>query len=240
MDEGRLEDAEALLQAAARASREAGDAGLEMVERALLGRTDLVAGDVERARREALAILHAAPPSVFAEDLRRAGGLLADSGDVRNARVAEARLAALQQASGGSYTEFCRQHVAGRIALAEGHPQRAVEAFEAAAAKWQWDETWQGLAEARERLGEWQRAVAERQRVLGTPARILRDGFPLDWVRGHVALARAHAEARDCDSARRAADEARRLWPAEPPSERWVAADSTVLVHATACGQSGR
>lgn len=209
---GEVAEAFALYGDVLRVTRAAGDLSLELSLRAIQGRTHLVVGHLREARAEAAAILRAPSPATGAEDLRRAGALAADAGDVRSARLALARLEALRRESPSAFVTFSVEHLTGAIALAEQRWPDAEAASSAASSASPWYESWLGSARAFEARRDWPRALAERRRVTGSLGRILRDGFPLDWRLNQLAMARVHVHLDQCVDAREAAAEPLRVF----------------------------
>ncbi len=199
--QGDVTAAQRLYDEALRAMKAAGDVTLELAVRAQQGRTALLLGRPEEARRAADAILRAPASAVGAEELRRSAALAAESGDLRAARVAHKRLERLRRETGGSFIDFAFHHTAGVIALREGRAASALTAFRAAIARWPWYESRIGMARAFEASEEWQRALDERRQVNAVKGRVLRDGYPLDWRLNQLAAARLLMQIGQCDAA---------------------------------------
>ena len=188
--QGRTSDAIRELDGWVRRQEAAGNTGLENLGRSLIAHVELLSGRPARARRHIDAVLAADPGNLRAEDLRWTGAALARLPDLAAVRKVLAQLDARRGADAAAYNDFAYFEVAGWVALAEGQPRRAEEAFRRAAAAMPSYYAWVGLAISLERLADTGGAVDAWTRVISARGEILRHGLPLDWGLSHLSLAR--------------------------------------------------
>jgi tetratricopeptide (TPR) repeat protein/tRNA A-37 threonylcarbamoyl transferase component Bud32 len=210
--EGKLSAAAEQLNAGIFATQEVADKDAELVRRYLLGRTFLILGKGELARRQAQLILTVGGKALQPENLRRAGVLSARTGDLSGARQVLRRLEALSGSGRTSFSKSCYHNLAGEIALAEGKAPQAVESFLAAAAEYPRYVPHEGLARAYQAQQEWNRAAAEWQQVLHSRGEILQDDMPADWVFAHLELARVYRRLNEPALARTYYESFLRIW----------------------------
>jgi tetratricopeptide (TPR) repeat protein/tRNA A-37 threonylcarbamoyl transferase component Bud32 len=210
--EGKFSAATEQLNAGIPSTQEVADKDAELIRRYLLGRTFLILGKGDLARRQAQLILAAGGEALQPENLRRAGILSAKTGDLSGAREVLRRLDALSRSSRTSFSKSCYHNLAGEIALAEGKTPQAVESFLAAAAEYPRYVPHEGLARAYQAQREWNRAAAEWQQVLHSRGEILQDDMPADWVLAHLELARVYRRLNEPALARTYYEDFLRIW----------------------------
>jgi len=201
--EGRLGAAVEELQAGMQLDQKLSGQGLQLTRHYLMGRIFLLRGERSAARRQAAAILTFPETQLQVNDLRQAGTLYAQAGDIPVARNILRRLDVLRARTPTSFNVTSFHNLAGEIALAEGRPQAAVESFRSAASQSPRFLSHLGLARAYQAQQDWGRALTEWQQVLGAPGEVLQDDFPADWVLAQLEVARLSLRANDLQAARR-------------------------------------
>jgi len=211
--EGNLSSAAEQLDADIRWDQSQASKSAELLRRYLLACIFIERGLIALARRQLEIILTAGEPEALqAEDLRRAGTLYAQIGDVKSAESVLHKLELLGSKLPSSFNKSCSQNLAGEIALAQGKFGSAVESFSAAEAEYPRFASHEGLARVYQAQSDWNRAAAGWQKVLQDRGEILQDSFPADWVVAHLELGRVYQHLSDSAKARREYEEFFRTW----------------------------
>jgi len=175
----------------------------ELLQRYLLAYVALTEGNRAEARRQLALILAAGEPEAFqVVDLRRAGALYAQMGDVASARRILRKLEDLQAKLPSSFNRAFRDNLAGEIALAEARSKEAVQLFSASLAAYPLALSHQGLARAYEAQRDWPSAATEWEKFLDSRGEVFQENCPTDWVLAHLSLARVYRHLNDIDGAR--------------------------------------
>jgi tetratricopeptide (TPR) repeat protein len=138
--------------------------------------------------------------------------LYARLGDVAAAQRTLRKLDSLRSSFPTAFNQSCYYNLAGEIALAEGHPENAVQQFTAAFAAYPRAVSHAGLGMAFERLQNWDRAEEAWKRVLDAKGEILLHLFPLDWEIAHLELARLKKQLNQDQAAQSYYEQFLHLW----------------------------
>jgi tetratricopeptide (TPR) repeat protein/predicted Ser/Thr protein kinase len=175
----------------------------ELLQRYLLAGVALTEGNKAEARRQLKLILAAGEPEALqAADLRRAGALYAQMGDVGSGQRILRKLEDLQAKLPSSFNRACRDNLAGEIALAEARREDAVQLFSESLAAYPLALSHQGLARAYEAQHDWPRAATEWGKFLDARGEVFQENCPTDWVLAHLSLARVYRHLDEIDEAR--------------------------------------
>ncbi len=211
--EGRLAAAEQELQVSIRQDEAAKRQAPELLGRYLLAQIAAVRGRKDKVRRQLESILRSGEPEAFeAADLRRAGALYAQIGDVDSARRVLQRLQGLQAELPNSFNKSCRDNVAGEIALAERRYSEAAQLFLASLSEYPLAPSHQGLARTYEQQQSWANAATEWQKLLQARGEVLQDHCPTDLVLGYLSLARVYRHLNNVRATRAAYKQFFEIW----------------------------
>ena len=189
----------------------------EVAARNLRSRLLWLGGDAAAARREVDLVLRESDGVLRANELRAAGTLLAQMGQVREARAVRERLLGLGAAQATGFSRSALRNLEGEIALAEGRVSEAELAFTAAAASHPYHAADLGLARVYQRRKDWTRAAAAWQKVIDAQGPVLAYGMPSDWCVAHLERARVLKQSGDVGQAREEYQRFATLWRnAEP------------------------
>lgn len=201
--QGKLAAAAELLLAGIHQDETAKRKSPELLQRYLLAQVALTQGNKLEVHRQLRLILESGEPEAFqAADLRRAGALGAQMGELGSARLALRKLEQLQAKFPNSFNRSCRDNLAGEIALAEGQTLDAVRLFSASLAEYPLAISHHGLARAYERQRNWSSAAPEWEQLLQTRGEIFQDNCPTDWVLAHLSLARLYRHTNQIEASR--------------------------------------
>ncbi|HUJ31018.1 MAG TPA: protein kinase [Candidatus Acidoferrum sp.] len=188
------------------------------VRRYLLGRVLQAREQTVEARVEARRMAAAAiRPEPEPEELRRAGLLAVDLGDLSTARQLLAQLTKLQLSQDTGYTHSCYYNLKGALELAHGSAAAAAENQQRAAVFFPSFEAYLSLGNAYAAQDQWAKATQAYQRYLDFKGEVAGDDSPSDWVLGHLRLARALARSGDLQRSGDYYDQFLRLWANADP-----------------------
>ncbi len=190
--EGKLSAAVERLKAGIQKDEEAGNRSAELLRRYLLASSYALRGEKPLARRHLQWILASGEPrSLQAEDLRRAGTLYAQMGDLAQAHAVLKDLEGLAVDSPTPFNKTCRAILRAEVLTAEAKPAEAVQLLQSSAMRYPDHSYRLALARAYQVQQDWTHAETAWRQVLADKGEILRNGFPADWVLANLELARA-------------------------------------------------
>jgi tetratricopeptide (TPR) repeat protein len=210
--EGQLPAAEDRLRTDVVADRNSRNLAAEVKRRSLLGQLAQLRGNRAEALDQARAILEAGLDRLGPNELRLLGTLLASANDRPRATTVLQQLNRLRGDAPIAFVESCYYNLAGEIALVDGKPAEAAEAYGNAAARYPRALTTRGLARAYTAQHDWPRAIPAWEEVLAARGEFLHEGFVPDLVLSHLQAARAHLAAGDASRARAAYDLFLAMW----------------------------
>jgi tetratricopeptide (TPR) repeat protein len=147
-----------------------------------------------------------------AEEMRRAGALAIEVGDISDGRRILDEMERLPSLHESDFTQSCYYNLKGMIEGAAGQTESAIENQRRAALYFADYEPNRALGKEYASRGDWQNAVIALQHYLGYKGEIMRDDSPGDWVLAHLSLARVFAQAGDSTHSLEQYDEFLRLW----------------------------
>ena len=219
MYQGHLHDAAGALRSGLVLDEKLHSEGWMTVRRYLLAQTLWTEGEKASARKEAgllerSALRETHPESWFKlpEEMRRAGALAIDLGDIAAARKILAQMERLPLLKESVFTQSCYYNLKGLIESAAGQTDSAIETQRRAAIFFPAYEAYRALGDEYASRRDWQSAAQAYQRYIGFKGELLRDDSPSDWVLAHLSLARAFAQAGDSAHSLEQYDEFLRLW----------------------------
>ncbi|HVP44111.1 MAG TPA: protein kinase [Terriglobales bacterium] len=223
--EGRLSAGAERLTAGMRNDEASGNRSAEILRRYLLASIYVLRGEKALAQRHLQWVLASGEPRALqAEDLRRAGTLYAQMGDLAAASAVLKNLERLAADSPTNFNKSCLAHLKGEIQTAQGKPAEAVQSLRSDPARYPDYSFRLGLARAYQAQQDWSQAAAAWQQVLAAKGEILRDGFPADWVLGNLELARALRRQGNDQAARKQYQQFFAIWrDADDLPVRWQA-----------------
>lgn len=211
--EGKFAEGERILAAQLRADLQAENASAILLDRYLLASTLATEGKAGMVRQEVDAMLaHEMEGAAQAEDLRRAGALAVQVGDMKSARLALKRLGDLSGSAPNALNRSRYDNLAGEIELSGGSAEKAVELFGTSLGARALPASHAGLARAYAKLGKWSEAAAEWNKVLELKGEILQDYFPLEWEIAYLELARSQRGLRQLGDAKSNYEQFLHLW----------------------------
>src|SRR5262245_19527834 len=149
-------------------------------------------GSSDIARRYADILTQTKDPLNFkAENLREAGIIYLELGDLAAALRILDLLRAIKDDSPAPITEMCFFVLRGQIALAGGDYSTAEDSFKAAWTAYPSYLSHHGLAQTYAATGDWRRATEEWKHVIERRGEIAQEGFPAEIPLAHLELARA-------------------------------------------------
>jgi eukaryotic-like serine/threonine-protein kinase len=184
-----------------------------LLGRVLQAREQTVEARAE-ARRMAAVATH---PEPEVEELRRAGLLAVDLGDLSTARQLLAQLAKLQVSQDTGYTHSCYYNLKGALELAQGGAAAAAESQQRATVFFPSFEAYLSLGDAYAAQHEWAKATQAYQRYLDFKGEVAADDSPSDWVLGNLRIARVLARSGDLQRSLEYYDQFLRLWANADP-----------------------
>ncbi len=209
--EGRVRAATELLQAGVLLDRRSNNVLAEFMRGNLLVRTLALAGRRADARMHLDTMLKAGG-QLAPNELRIGGTLLAEFGDLPQARSILRMLDRIRREAPSRFADSCYENLTGEIALAEGRVDDAVIAFTAAAAHYRRALTSRALARTHMARRDWPRARGAWREALAFSGDILQEGFAADVATAHLELARASRHAGDVSEARAEYDRFLAMW----------------------------
>lgn len=217
--EGRLHEGSEALRAGFVLDEKAHSEGWLLVRRFLLAKALWALGEKTAARKEAAVLedsaLQRRQPLMRwaqAEEMRRAGALAFEQGNVAGARRILARMKQLPSLNESDYTKSCYYNLKGLVAGADGQLEDAAESERRAALFFAGYEPYRALGDAYAARRDWANAAKAYERYLGFKGQVLRDGSSSDWVLAHLSLARALAQAGDSRRSLEQYEQFLRLW----------------------------
>jgi eukaryotic-like serine/threonine-protein kinase len=183
------------------------------VYRYLLASVLLLRGKTTEARAESQRLSATAPQrETEVEELRRAGMVALDVGDIAGAQAGLGALAKLNETQDSAYTHSCYYNLKGAIELAIHKPEDAEESQRRAAVYLPFFSAYEGLANALEAQHKWKEAAQAYQHLLDFKGEVISDDSPAYWVVANLRLARVLAQGGEQKEALRYYDEFLRLW----------------------------
>ena len=216
--QGRLKEAtESLHTGIVLAEKQHSDTWIP-VYRYLLASVLVLRGKTTEARAESERLSAAAPqPETEVEELRRAGMVALDVGDVAGAQAGFGALAKLHETQDSAYTHSCYYNLKGAIELATHKPEDAEESQRRAAVYLPFFSAYEGLASALEAQHKWKEAAQAYQHFLDFKGEVISDDSPAYWVVANLRLARVLAQGGEQKEALKYYDEFLRLWANADP-----------------------
>lgn len=189
------------------------------VRRYLLARTLWTEGDKAGAQYQSKLLERSALKEVptyrrdaQAEEMRRAGLLAVEVGDISAARKILAQMEKLPSLKESAFTKSCYYNLTGVLDGASGQIDTAIESERRAALFFPSFEAYQAVSDEYALHHDPQNAAHAYQQYLGFKGAVLSDDAPSDYVLAHLSLARALAQAGDSAHALGQYDEFLRLW----------------------------
>jgi len=183
------------------------------VYRYLLASVLTLRGRTTEARAESQRLSAATPTrETEVEELRRAGLVALDLGDVAGAQSEFGTLAKLNETEDSAYTHSCYYNLKGAIELAKHQSEDAEESQRRAAVYLPFFSAYEGLAGALEAQRKWREAAQAYARFLEFKGEVISDDSPAYWVVANLRLARVLAEGGEQKAALKYYDEFLRLW----------------------------
>ena len=188
------------------------------IDRYLLVEVLRLRGDLPAARVESRR-LTAAPPQPGYEDgeLRWAGVVAVQMGDLATARQRLARLEILNQGHDKDWTNCFYYNLKGILELAEGKTNAAIESQQHSLVASDFYGASDSLAAAYAAQGRWSDAVTFYKRYLDRKGDVIADDSPSDWVLGHLRVAQSLEQGGDFKESLKYYDEFLRLWANADP-----------------------
>jgi predicted Zn-dependent protease len=188
------------------------------IDRYLLVEVLRLRGDLPAARVESRR-LTAAPPQPGYEDgeLRWAGVVAVQMGDLATARQRLARLEILNQGHDKDWTNCFYYNLKGILELAEGKTNAAIESQQHSLVASDFYGASDSLAAAYAAQGRWSDAVTFYKRYLDQKGDVLADDSPSDWVLGNLRVAQSLEQGGDFKESLKYYDEFLRLWANADP-----------------------
>lgn len=211
--QGRLREAtDALRNGLLLAEKQHSDTWIP-VYRYLLAEVLLLRGQMKEARAESQRLSAATPQrETQVEELRRAGLVALDVGDIASAQTQLSTLAKLDEEEDSAYTHSCYYNLKGAIELTTHKPEAAEESQRRAAVYLPFFSAYEGLAGAFEAQHKWKEAAQAYGHFLGFKGEVIGEDSPADWVVGNLRMARVLAQSGESKEATKYYDEFLRLW----------------------------
>jgi len=189
------------------------------VRRFLLARTLWIEGDKAGAQKQSKVLERSALKEVptymraaQAEEMRRAGLLAIEVGDISAGRNILEQMEKLPSLNESVFTQSCYYNLKGVVDIASGQIDSAIESERRAALLFPSYEAYQALGDEYALRRDPQNAAQAYQGYLAFKGAVLRDDAPTDYVLAHRSLARALAQAGNSAHALEQYDEFLRLW----------------------------
>jgi tetratricopeptide (TPR) repeat protein len=169
------------------------------------------------------------------EDMRRAGLLAVELGDISGAQKIAAKMETLPSLQGSAYTRNCYYNLKGVVEHASGKSDSAIDSQRRAAIFYPSYQSYLALGDDYTSRKDWQNASKAYQRYLDFHGEILHEDLPSNWVLAHLWTARSLAGAGDSTKSLQYYDEFLRLWANADPdlSLLRVARDEREKLNAT-------
>ena len=217
--EGRLHEAMDALRAGIVLDERAHREEPLLVRTYLLTTVLMAQGEKASAKKEAQYLVRSAlketqlyVSGAEAEEMRRAGALAIEVGDISAGRRILDEMERLPSLHESDFTQSCYYNLKGMIEGAAGQTESAIENQRRAALYFADYEPNRALGKEYASRGDWQNAVNALQHYLGYKGEIMRDDSPGNWVLAHLSLARVFAQAGDSTHSLEQYDEFLRLW----------------------------
>jgi serine/threonine-protein kinase len=212
MYEGRLREAADALQAGIVLDEKLHSDTWVPVRRYLLAEVQRTRGRTAEARAEARKLAEEARTDPQPENLRRAGLVAVELGDLATARDLLAKLADLASQQESGFTKSCYENLKGAVSLASGQTAAALESQKRAIVFAPSFEASLAQAETYEAGRQWSDAIASYQQYLGFKGEVFDEDSPAQWVQANLSLAQAMARAGDSRQALHYYDEFLKRW----------------------------
>jgi len=187
------------------------------VRRYLLAKALQAEGRQASALAELRLLEAAALKSTNPGDMRSAGMLAVESGDVSAARKILAKMEKVPSTQESAFTQSCLYNLRGAIEHASGLTDLAIESQRRAAVFYPSYQAYLALADEYTARKDWQNAAKAYQEYLNFKGQILNEGVPSDWVLTHLWIARSLTQAGDSAGSLHEYDEFLRLWANADP-----------------------
>jgi len=210
--EGRLKEATDALEAGIVLDEKLHSDTWVPVRRYLLTEAQRMRGLVAEARAEARRLAEDARTNPEPENLRRAGLVAVELGDLTTARELLAKLEDLASQQESGFTKSCYENLKGALSLANGQTAGALESQKRAIVFAPSFEASLALAETYEAGRQWSDSAAAYQQYLGFKGEIFDEDSPAQWVLANLALARVMARSGDSRQALHYYDEFLKRW----------------------------
>ncbi|MGB6874667.1 MAG: protein kinase [Candidatus Acidiferrales bacterium] len=217
MYEGRLRDAGDELRMGLMLDEKMNNQTSMPVRRYLLAEILIARGQTAEARTVSEQMAKDALANPQSQDLRRAGMISIQLDDFQTARKILSRLADVSAQHESQFMQSCYYNLNGAVSLGEGHFDSAIENQRKALVFFPLYSVNLSLGDALAIKGDWKGASQAYEQYLGFEGEILHDDSPSDWVRAHLALARALAHAGDTGQSIKYYGEFLQLWSNADP-----------------------
>lgn len=212
MYEGRLREAADALQAGIVLDEKLHSDTWVPVRRYLLAEVQRTRGRIAEARAEGRRLAEEARNSPEPENLRRAGLVAVEIGDLATARELLAKLEDLASQQESGFTKSCYENLKGALSLATGQAAAALESQKRAVVFAPSFEASLALAETYEAGRQWSDSIASYQQYLGFKGEVFDEDSPAQWVLANLSLARVTARTGDSRQALHYYDEFLKRW----------------------------
>jgi tetratricopeptide (TPR) repeat protein/tRNA A-37 threonylcarbamoyl transferase component Bud32 len=188
------------------------------IDRYLLVEVLRLRGDLPAARVEARRLTGAVPQPEFEDaELRWAGVVAVQMGDLATARQRLSRLEKLNEGQDKSWTNCFYYNLKGTLELAEGKTNAAIESQQHALVAYEFYGASDSLAAAYAAQSRWADAATFYKRYLDQKGEVMADDSPSDWVLGHLRVAQSLEQGGDFKESLKYYDEFLRLWANADP-----------------------
>jgi tetratricopeptide (TPR) repeat protein/tRNA A-37 threonylcarbamoyl transferase component Bud32 len=188
------------------------------VTRYLLVEVLRLGGRLPEARAESRRLTTAVPQPEFEDaELRWAGVVAVQMGDIATARRLLTRLEKLNQGQDKSLTNCLYYNLKGTLELAEGKTNAAIESQQHAIVAYEFYGASDSLAAAYAAQGRWPDSVTFYKRYLDQKGALMAEDSPSDWVLGNLRVAQSSEQGGDFKEALKYYDEFLRLWANADP-----------------------
>jgi eukaryotic-like serine/threonine-protein kinase len=177
-----------------------------------LAKTLWARGDKANALKETRLLEASALKETHPQEMRRAGALAIELGDISAGRKILAQMERLPLLQESHFTQSCYYNLKGVVESAAGQTDSAIESQRRAALFFPTYEPYRALGDEYASRRDWLNAAQAYQRYLGFRGEMLRDDSPSDLVLAHLSLARSLAQAGDSAHSLEQYDEFLRLW----------------------------
>jgi eukaryotic-like serine/threonine-protein kinase len=215
--EGRLREAADALRSGLVLDEKLHSESWMPVRRYLLAKALLVEGKKASATEELKLLEESALEDAEPEDMRRAGLLAVELGDIAGARKILTKMESLPSLQGSAYTQNCYYNLKGVVERSSGKTNLAIESQRRAAIFYPSYQSYLALGHDYSARKDWQNASKAYQVYLNFQGEILHEDVPSDWVLTHLWTARSLAGAGDAAGSLRHYDEFLRLWANADP-----------------------